>query len=564
MEHFHALHGSGIAEDKRVINSKTAYTLKALPMKVLEFYFASPDVPKSMKDKLYEAIELKNQPLKGGLKGVSKASGFIRRLMWENSHKHDGNYRNPTWELAGDSTMNRPEKFLYKKLASASQGGLNREGNPYGASPFIKKHFSKVKPEPTKDKESDIQKEARANFKVKAPTITQEEASEVLQQHFGNVGEEAGRPGSPEPQSPQPEEETVPAPAPAPAPKVKRVIKIKKAPQAEPEPKNEIVSHSPILSEDVLNNKVWKMYAVFWMNFLNKHKNVKWGTGDDSNWAYPFGSLTYTHAGFWNTLDYGAPYEVSNYNKKMDIYKDFLKEWMGYEEKDLVISSLASDKSIKFYQVKTDEEDWKKRHEQIKKAKDTMGYAWMMWLIGRLVEKGWSVEMIESPYESYNDKLEDWETHTGKQMVVINPEGDKGWGFGRTWLRPFDGKPFTASEKLKKVDGKWEVNPNGDNLYKTVSGHWDNGKRVDGILEKIFKDAMDEVKDAMGTNPEGEEFRFLLPDDAKDSKAKDIIEEYKKDWEAEDESKMAKTKPKKKRGSGRVAVSATIPLMCGI
>lgn len=102
--------------------------------------------------------------------GISKSSGFIRRLMAENSLKHKGQYKNPTYPLAEGSTMNAPAKFDYKRVANASQSGSNQ--SEYGASPFIQKHFGHVRAvpfvrkrvaEPT-IKETPTQKEAREEF----------------------------------------------------------------------------------------------------------------------------------------------------------------------------------------------------------------------------------------------------------------------------------------------------------------------------------------------------------------------------------------------------------------
>ena len=168
MEHFHPLEGGGIAEDKRWINSKSPWTLAHLDAKVLQGFYNNPAVPPSMKKKLKEALMIKptlKKKLKGGLSGVSKASGFIRRLMWENSHKHDGAYGNPTWALAKDSKMKKAVKFDYKKLASPEQGGLNKE-RPYGASPFISHHFSteERKPREKSKPETEAQKKARMDF----------------------------------------------------------------------------------------------------------------------------------------------------------------------------------------------------------------------------------------------------------------------------------------------------------------------------------------------------------------------------------------------------------------
>lgn len=79
--------------------------------------------------------------------GFSKNSGFIRRMMAENAVKHKGQYGNPT-ELPEGSHMSKPVVFNYKKIANPSQSGTKTTGNPYGASPFIQKHFGTVERKP--------------------------------------------------------------------------------------------------------------------------------------------------------------------------------------------------------------------------------------------------------------------------------------------------------------------------------------------------------------------------------------------------------------------------------
>jgi len=95
--------------------------------------------------------------------GFTKSSGFIRRLMWENKHKHNGKYQNPTFPLHSNSTMNAPAKFDYEKIANAEQSGKNESA--YGASPFIQRHFGSVRAvSKEKPKESVEQQEARKTF----------------------------------------------------------------------------------------------------------------------------------------------------------------------------------------------------------------------------------------------------------------------------------------------------------------------------------------------------------------------------------------------------------------
>ncbi len=83
--------------------------------------------------------DIVSEPLQGGKIRTTKASGFIRRLMYENSLKHDGQYRYPVWKLHKDSEMDEPKKFVYKELANKQQDG--DKDTAYGASPFIQRHF---------------------------------------------------------------------------------------------------------------------------------------------------------------------------------------------------------------------------------------------------------------------------------------------------------------------------------------------------------------------------------------------------------------------------------------
>jgi hypothetical protein len=155
--YFHSLVGGDIKDDKRLINSKTPYALKDLPIGVLKFYYENEYVPASMKVKLKEAMGMS-----GG--AVSKASGFIRRMAWDSEHKE-----NPEWKLD------------WKKLASKEQGGENTSGNQYGASPFVMSNFKSPKTKP--GKESDTQRVARIN---KWKPFSEEEASKILHEHFGS------------------------------------------------------------------------------------------------------------------------------------------------------------------------------------------------------------------------------------------------------------------------------------------------------------------------------------------------------------------------------------------
>lgn len=185
------LEGAGIKEDKRMINAKSPWTLAHLSMKILQGFYNDPSVPPSMKTKLKNAMAMKPSlkgGLVGGLAGVSKASGFIQRMMAENKKKHTGQYKKPTSPGHPDSSMKKWVPFDYNKLAHKDQGGdevyKNSRGvverNPYGASPFIQKYFKNGTVPYTRGKvgkESDEQRVIRKALNKK--------------EHFGNVESES-------------------------------------------------------------------------------------------------------------------------------------------------------------------------------------------------------------------------------------------------------------------------------------------------------------------------------------------------------------------------------------
>lgn len=161
--HFHSLQ-----EAKVYVNAKTPYTLASLTEGFLKKMRDNPDVPPSMKERLETALSIKKEGVKGGLAGVSKASGFIQRMMAENKKKHSGQYKKPTDPAHKDSKMSSWRPFDYKKLANSTQSGANT--SEYGASPFIQKYFKNgtVKFESGNTaKETEAQRKARLLASVK-------------------------------------------------------------------------------------------------------------------------------------------------------------------------------------------------------------------------------------------------------------------------------------------------------------------------------------------------------------------------------------------------------------
>jgi hypothetical protein len=110
-------------------------------------------------------------------KGGNKQSGFIRRLMAENTVRHQGQYRNPT-DLVPNSTMFHKARFDWKQLANPSQSGVNthKGNNPdnYGASPFILKHFAQAEPVPYVRKRGEQPPLQPFPNRKRSSTLTQE------------------------------------------------------------------------------------------------------------------------------------------------------------------------------------------------------------------------------------------------------------------------------------------------------------------------------------------------------------------------------------------------------
>jgi len=82
--------------------------------------------------------------------GYSKQSGFIRRMMAENTLANKGQYKAVPYRsfFHPESTMNKKVPFHLPKLTNESQYPAGTNPSPYGASPFILKHFGTIKGAP--------------------------------------------------------------------------------------------------------------------------------------------------------------------------------------------------------------------------------------------------------------------------------------------------------------------------------------------------------------------------------------------------------------------------------
>ena len=128
---------------------------------------------KSKDPKLLDA-EYAEQSAEVKRRGGSGASGFIARMMAEAKLKHKGQYRNPTSPLDPKSTMKAPVAFDYSKMANEDQDGENE--SPYGASPFIIKHFGRQEPVVWKPKKKTQESEAQKEYrKSKLPPKEEKE-----------------------------------------------------------------------------------------------------------------------------------------------------------------------------------------------------------------------------------------------------------------------------------------------------------------------------------------------------------------------------------------------------
>lgn len=585
--HFHSLRGEGIAEDKRMINAKSPWTLAHMDMKILQSFYNNPSVPPSMKTKLKGAMMMKpglkkklkggaiasdaelrvmadedilqialndaeanwmiarrnhllnparfpdpgapppppprpptsdevrklSGGLSGGLAGVSKASGFIQRLMAENKKKHSGQYRNPTTPAHPDSTMKKWAVFDYKKIANKEQGGLSEANNSaYGASPFIQKYFRMKRVAiPFKSgntaKETPAQKEARgamvgrrmarvakrlAQEKPKtveeaskivaeelakpdapetlAETATRpnpEEVAEELREHFGNV---MGEPPEGIEVSAKPEEEKV-AETPTPAtPKRRIILKSKKQPAPTPEPpKDEVVApeptpepeETPILSGGVLENKIWSPFVGFWMRWLKSY--YRKGAFYDKDRCEPFNQSTYQHLGMWRDFaqtafpaDNGSDAKTATQRsqdgkyKKKEMYKEFLEKFLGYKEDDIAEYNLRDDPNWRFYGLNDVSEAEKIRREDALEAKkNTMGFAFFFWMLGKL-KKEHGATIVE-------EEVKDM----GKRLVLTNKKGIS-WEitsclFDRLYydMPSYQGGNFRGGVSVKKEGDMW-------------------------------------------------------------------------------------------------------------
>jgi len=579
--HFHDLEGGGIAEDKRMINAKSPWTLAHLDMKILQGFYNNPAVPPSMKTKLKGAMmmkpSLKKKKLSGGLAGVSKASGFIQRMMAENKLKHSGEYKKPTDPAHKDSTMSQWMAFDYKKLANKDQGG---EGEAeYGASPFIQKYFKGDTVPFTRGntaKETQKQKEARLTMMAKrlaklARKLAREqpqnqEAQEEVQEareaveerreepapvetpaelleHFGNVS--MGEPPvgiEVKPKEKSAEEAT-------PANPVKRVLKLKKPRQfvdadtgkvlhdESKVPKNEIVSTAveeevapeedeevklTILSDDVLNNRIWGVYVCFWNKFVKKFKKAEFSRYD---WTQPFYSLTYTHGGFWRDFYYAAPIEIYKGEKKQ-MYKEFLMKWMGYKEDQLVERQLRAYPEVKFWGADVSEEEHKRREEGINDKKNLMGWSYILWMCGKLVkEHSYKMVIEESDYRIYNHE-QGWLDKRGERLLLKAPESKEGkdeWDITTMLTQNYDGKGAIGKDEYEK--------PN-----------YEGGR---GEMDKFWKDVVYKIADETDIDIDDNIFAELEPDDGLDRDAMKVMMEYieketKKRKAEEDEKKPKK------------------------
>jgi hypothetical protein len=434
--------------------------------------------------------------------------------------------------------------FDYKKLANKDQGG---EGSAdYGASPFIQKYFKNGTVPFTKGntaKETDKQKEARLTMiakrlakLAKRLAVEQPENKEVqkevqeareaveekreepapvetakeLLEHFGNVS--MGEPPAGLEVKPKVAEEATPA---NPAPKKRIKLKLKK--KVEEAPKNEIVSREAepeeaqeegltMLSDDVLNNRIWGVYVDFWNKFIKRHKKVKFSNYD---WVEPFDSLTYTNGGFYRDFYNGAPIDIYSGGKK-EMYKDFLKKWLGYKDNQIMENYLKAEPSVKFFMPNVSKGEADKRETAMNDKKNLMGWSYILWKCGKLIkEHSYTIGFEDDvEFSVYNKSAEDWVKKTGKRLMLKAPEGSdaKGkWDITNFLTNNYNGKDGLLG---KKEYGK----PTGQYGKLEMDDFWRDD--VYGVAEEADIDIDDNV------------FMELEPDDGLDRDAMKVIMAY--------------------------------------
>ena len=121
--------------------------------------------------------------------GFSKQSGFIRRMMAENTVAHKGQYKNEPYNkfFHPKSTMDKKVPFSLTKLTNKSQSPAGKNPSAYGASPFILKHFGTVQGAPfSRKKGSPYPTEPFTKPRVRGNK--KEVAPEAVQQYSEPIG----------------------------------------------------------------------------------------------------------------------------------------------------------------------------------------------------------------------------------------------------------------------------------------------------------------------------------------------------------------------------------------
>ena len=446
------------------------------------------------------------EPLLQG--GRGRASGFIMRMMAENKLKHTGQYKKPTAPLSAKSTMNKPIPFDYNKLANGVQKGTNK--NPYGASPFIQKYFKDGTVAFTKGntaQETDAQKKARLGFQN---PLAPKPATR------GNPKKPAKARSAPEPMMP-----TQPTPE----------LTLSKKEESAPVP--------PILSKEVLDNRVFATFGAYWEEWVKGNlKNIKEaGYSRERQYDILHTEALQGHGALFGNLLSGPTGYMGHFTSLIgkgakDLYRDFLKTFLGYKD-----SELREWRFDELYRTdnapnkgRTDTFWW---YKDMSKAGDAVyddkiadavkrmnifGQSLVMRIAGLLVAGGDTIAITPNvEYQSYDEKTRKYTKKLGDRLLIIS--GDMAndiTGIFTNNYRGVNGYSLPQDKQVFLKGDKWVFD---DDKYKSDN----NIARRDKGWVEMYRKAVDEYKGDVSLTDTWVE---LEPTDGGDRDVYRILEEF--------------------------------------
>ena len=452
--------------------------------------------------------------------GRGQASGFIMRMMAENKKKHNGSYKNPTAPLHPDSTMNGAVPFDYGKLANKGQKGTNK--SDYGASPFIERTFGTNK---KAEEETDTQKDARAKaqsedlLKKAEELLAASKKKSKVQEFLTGVLKKR---------------------------KAKGVLKGLKEAKAKKDEEDVFtdVPELTILSKEVLDNRVFATFGAFWEEWVDANKKVIKDVGYSRERQY---DILHTEAIqghgalFGNLLSgpsgYNTYFTSLNRGGGKELYKEFLKTFLGYEEKELKewkwnevfkvnmnnpFSVVNRGRTDSFWWYKDmSKAGWDEYEKKVAEATNKMnifGQSLVMRIAGLLVGDGDTIAITPNvEYQSYDEKTRKYTKKLGDRLLIIS--GDMAndiTGIFTNNYRGVNGYSLPQDKQVFLKGDKWVFD---DDKYKSDN----NIARRDKGWVEMYRKAVDEYKGDVSLTDTWVE---LEPTDGGDRDVYRILEEF--------------------------------------